>query len=496
MSTQEFERLDMATQLRDFGRVLREQWWLIALCVLLAAAAAVAYAETRPRDYQATARLLLQQDNPAATLTGAGSPFVDPVRQAATDQQLATSGAVASRVASHLHLRPRRAAQVFSGIEASVGADSNVLTITDTNRNPKLAARVANGFAREYIAFRQEASHKRLTAALHALEHKVSSAPRAERPALRLQLAKGRLAVAGNGPDAQIVQRAFPPTSTIGPRISHKLGIGVLFGVLLGLGLALLRDRLDPRVRRIGEVKRIFPGLPLLATIPRPRGGKRGATMTVEGFRRLQSNMDLRCPNGRPRSMLITSAGSRDGKSTTVLNLGLAMNEQRHSAVVLEADMRRPSLSSSLGVNKNGGLSKVLLGKGNLDDALAYASLSPGSKRKGPAVALAGKLAIVPAGSSPAKPRSLLSGDAIDSMLESASFAGDTILIDGPPLGLFTDMLPLAKRVDGVIVAVRLYHTRKDELERFAEQLVDSEVQPVGIVVLGSSGDPSAYEGY
>ena len=70
------------------------------------------------------------------------------------------------------------------------------------------------------------------------------------------------------------------------------------------------------------------------------------------------------------------------------------------------------------------------------------------------------------------------------------------MLIDGPPLGLFSDMLPLAKKVDGVIVAVRLYHSRKDELERFAEQLVDSGVQPVGVVVLGSSADSSAYEGY
>jgi Mrp family chromosome partitioning ATPase len=89
-----------------------------------------------------------------------------------------------------------------------------------------------------------------------------------------------------------------------------------------------------------------------------------------------------------------------------------------------------------------------------------------------------------------------LSGDALDSLLVSASLVGDTVLVDGPPLGLFSDMLPLAKRADGVIVAVRLYHTRKDDLERFAEQLVDSELRPVGLVVLGSAADPSAYDGY
>lgn len=495
MPTTELERLDVATQLRDFGRVLREQGWLIGLCVLISAAVAVAYAETRPRDYQAAARLLLQQDNPASVVAGTPATFTDPVRQAATDQQLATSGAVASRVAKQLHLGAR-AASALGGASAAISADSNVLTITDTSRNPKLAARVANGFAEQYIAFRAETSRRRLGQAIHSLERKVARAPKADRAALRSQIARARLALAGTASDAQIVQRASVPTATIRPRISKKLVIGLLFGLLLGIGLALLRDRLDPRVKRVADVKAIFPGLPLLATIPRPTSGKRGATMTAEGFRTLQSNMDVRCPNGKPRSMLVTSAASGDGKSTTVLNLALAMNEQRHTALVLEADLRRPALSNELGVNTGPGLSKVLSGKGHLEEAVKYASLVPGTKRRGPAVMLSGKLAVVPAGQVKAQPRTLLSGEAIDSLLMSASVVGDTLLIDGPPLGLFSDVLPLAKKVDGVILAVRLYHTHKDDLERFAEQLVDSEVRPVGLVVLGSSADSSAYEGY
>src|SRR5919204_3404932 len=254
----DFERLDVATQLRDFGRVLREQWWLVAVCLLLSAAAAVAYAETRPRDYQAASRLLLQQDNPGSLIAGTPSSYTDPVRQAATDTQLATSGAVASRVAEQLHLGAQAGA-ALSGARASVSADSNVLTITDTNRNPKLAARVANAFAEQYLAFRAETSRRRLGQALHALKRKVGHAPKADRSALRSQLAKARLALAGTAPDAQIVQRASVPTATIRPRISKKLIIGLLFGLLLGIGLALLRDRLDPRVKHVAEVKAIFP---------------------------------------------------------------------------------------------------------------------------------------------------------------------------------------------------------------------------------------------
>lgn len=385
---------------------------------------------------------------------------------------------------------------MLSGASAAVGGDSNVLTITVTNRNPRLAARVANAFATEYVVFRRSTAQQRYSAALRALERKVRSTPAPARAGLQAQLARARLASTTSPPDASVVQRAYAPTAAISPRISHKLILGLLFGLLLGCGLALLRDRLDPRVKRVDEVKALFPGVPILATIPRPRGGRSGATMTVEGFRRLQSNVDVRCPNGRPRSILVTSAGAGDGKSTTVVNLGLAMNEQRHRSLVLEADLRRPTLSSGLGVKKGPGLTRVLSGKGKLDEAISYASVSPASRRRGPAVALAGKLAVVPAGQSPVRPRTLLSGDALDSLLVSASLVGDTVLVDGPPLGLFTDMLPLAKRVDGVIVAVRLYHTRKDELERFAEQLVDSDLQAIGLVVLGSSPDPAAYQAY
>ena len=111
----EAQRSIFSTQLRDFGRVLREQWWLVLLCTLLAGAAALAYVETRPRTYEASARLLLQQDNVSGQIVGISTPGLDPVRQAATDQQLATSGTVAARVTKRLHLTDLSA---LSGVHA------------------------------------------------------------------------------------------------------------------------------------------------------------------------------------------------------------------------------------------------------------------------------------------------------------------------------------------------------------------------------------------
>jgi Mrp family chromosome partitioning ATPase len=85
----------------------------------------------------------------------------------------------------------------------------------------------------------------------------------------------------------------------------------------------------------------------------------------------------------------------------------------------------------------------------------------------------------------------------VETLLAQARAHSDTVIVDGPPLGLFSDMVPVARRVDGVIVAVRLYHSRTDSLKRFREQLENAGVTPIGVVVLGTDADvPGYYYGY
>jgi Mrp family chromosome partitioning ATPase len=96
----------------------------------------------------------------------------------------------------------------------------------------------------------------------------------------------------------------------------------------------------------------------------------------------------------------------------------------------------------------------------------------------------------------PPNPQLLLNERRLETLLAQARTQGDTVIVDGPPIGLFSDMLPVAKRVDGVIVAIRLYHSRRDAIKRFLEQLDNVHVKPIGVVLLGVGVDTTDYDYY
>jgi receptor protein-tyrosine kinase len=269
-----------------------------------------------------------------------------------------------------------------------------------------------------------------------------------------------------------------------------------MFGVLIGLGLALLRDRLDRRVKNEEDVRSIFPGVPIVAEVPRPGKGAESKTMAVESFHALRSNLDMVRPNGPLHTLLITSAGARDGKSSTAANLALAMEETHRDALVVEADLRRPALSKAFSVNGGRGTAKVLAGTDRLDEAVKEARVTSQLNGDGPLVVMNGRFAMVPAGPVPARPSTLLNEQALESLLSQAHQRQETVIVDGPPIGLFSDMLPVAKKVDGVVVVVRLFHSSVDDLRRFADRMSEAGIRPLGVVLTGARADASRYRDY
>ena len=166
--------------------------------------------------------------------------------------------------------------------------------------------------------------------------------------------------------------------------------------------------------------------------------------------------------------------------------------------MVVEADLRRPALSERLKVETDSdtGVSRILVGEATLERSLRRVIAVPSRNGKGPAVAIAGDLALVPSGPLPPSPQVLLNGRRLETLLGEARARSDTVIVDGPPMGVFSDMLPVAQRVDGVIVVVRLDHSRRDEIERFKYQLASTGIQPVGVVVLGADTMSAGYYYY
>jgi receptor protein-tyrosine kinase len=481
---------DFGGQIRDIARVLREQWWIILLCLVLTTFAAAAYTSTLKKEYEASAKLLLQPDNLGAVIAGTGVAGTDPTRQANTDAQLASSPVVAARVRKDLKGQAPPLA-----VQTNVNADSNILTVTVRDHDPPRAARYANAFAREFIGFRRDTTKQRYDRALRTVETRLAQTRKGtpDYATLRAQAKQLKLLVSLQTGDAQLVQPAVRNTVAVSPRPVRNVVLGAIVGLLVGFGLAFLRDRLDRRLKNEDEVGSLMPGVPVIGLVPEPRRRRASRLMTAEGFHTLLANLALIGRDRPLKTLLVTSAAPGEGKSTVAVNLALAMTEKRQTALVLDADLRRPSLSQRLKADRRVGVSSILSGDDTLATSVQERSVEPSRNGDGPSIALGGDVAIVPAGPEPANVQLLLSDRSLGALLEATRERSEVVIFDGPPVGSFADMLPLAKEVDGVIVVVRLYHSRKDDLKRFVVQLENASIEPVGVVVLGVAAGSSRY---
>jgi polysaccharide biosynthesis transport protein len=481
---------DFSGQIRDLGRTLREQWWIILLCLVLTTFAAAAYTSTEHKEYEASTRLLLQTDNLSSTIAGTNVGGVDPTRQAATDAQLVSSPAVAARVRKQLK-KPLDGASVRS----VSNPNTNILTITARDRSPDRAAKIANAFAEQYITFRRDTTRARYARALKTVQTRIGQTRKStpNYAALQAQAKQLKLLVSLQTGDAQIVQRAAPPTAAVSPKPARNIALGAVLGILLGLGLAFLRDRLDRRIKNEDQLEALLPGVPIVGLVPPPRRGATGRLMTAEGYHTLQANLALLSRDRPMKTLLITSATPGEGKSTVALNLGLAIIERGETALVIDADLRRPSLSERVNADRRVGVSRILVGEGTIETSVQQRPLEPARNGSGPSVALTGELPVVPAGPDASNVQLLLNDRALQGLLEAGRERSGVVIFDGPPVGSFADMLPLAREVDGVLVVVRLYHSRKDRLKRFTAQLENASIEPIGAVVLGAAVGPSSY---
>jgi succinoglycan biosynthesis transport protein ExoP len=471
--------------------MLRDNWWIIVACMAAAVAAAALYEANKTTAYSAQSKVLLLQDDPNATLGGNGF-FLDPVRQRATALELITGPNVATRVQRQLKLKERP-----GGVGASASGDSNVVTITAVNSDRLTAARVADGYAKQYVEFRRDAVRARYDQALADVRDRLNrlkqlgvsnSEPQVRQ--LQQQASQLELLASTRLPDATVIQRANGFASELQKRWVRNLTLAALAGLFVGLLIAFLRDRLDDRLRSEEDLAAVLPGVPVVATIPEWRPGQRWRHAAAESFYNL--GVSMRSLNGSgSSSWLVTSALGEDGKTTTALNAALALGLEGRNAILVDGDLRHPRVTEMVGAARGDGFVKVLAGESQLSAAAKPQRFQTEQKRsfrrgRRPLVTVQGDVAVLPAGRTSTAPQRLINEQSAQVLLEQARHEGRDTVIDGPPLGLFGDMLPLARRVDGVLIVVRLYHTTKRAVRVLLRQLETAGVQPKGVVVIGT----------
>lgn len=471
--------------LQRYLHTIRERWWLILLTVLVTTGAAAAYSQLAPKVYKASASLLVTPVSGSdENLVGLGliTYSNDPTRDVSTASSLVTTTSVAQRVIAELDLaiEPN---PLLDKVVAEPLAQSSIVTVRATEGSPEEAAELANAFANEAVAERTEQLQTQLDKTIPQLRDQLEAIPPAERDStdpLAQRLAALEALRAGPDPTLRVTTPAILPTAQSSPRPRLALAAGIFIGLILGFGGAFALQAIDPRIRREEQIRALFR-LPILARIPRENRRHAGplspdllSGATAEAYRTLRTTLSAaKGAEFRARSVLVTGSSPGEGKSTTAINFAFSLVQAGMRVILIESDMRRPTVGNALGVRPEHGIERVLVGEVSLEDALVTApEYGPDLQLllvDRPDPAFSDRLALPTA----------------RQLVHEAEALADYVVIDSPPLTEIIDALPLAQEASEVLVVVRLGRSRTGKLIELGEMLTQHEIEPAGIALVG-----------
>ena len=485
--------------LSDYLRVLRRRKWYIICTAILVAGLAVAFSMREQKAYQAQSQVLLNRQDIAGAVTGTPSPALteDPVRYAATQAQLARSSRVAALAIKAAHVAGRTPTGLLQESSVTPDATADVLDFSVQDRNPAVAARLVKAYATAFVTYQLRVQTGALFLARRQLKQKLEGLAKNTPAYQKLANSDQQLHT------MQLLQSrdtvlSYPRTGVqVKPRPTRDGLLGLGFGILIGLGLAFAADSLDRRVRTVEEVEEQL-GLPLLARTPTPpRRSRKGIALFddpgspyAEAMRRLATNIVFSNPDREARTLLFTSALQQEGKSTTLANLGVALAAAGNRVVLVDLDLRRPSLASLFGAHRLSGLTDVAVGRKRLEDALYPVDIadleSPAGEFDHGESSSHGSLHLLPTGPLPLGPGEFVASDALaDRVLTPLSEQFDYVLVDSPPACAVGDAIRLAARVDGIVAVTRLGFATRTALNDLQRQLAAVPTPSLGVVVTG-----------
>lgn len=483
-------------------RVARRRILVVILCAVVVPASALGWSLWEAKEYTATSQLLFSDPGFDQQLFGTPmvQPSVNPERQSATNVLLVSNRRVAERTA-RAGGQGLTAEEIESKLEVTAEGQADVISVSLTDSNPRRAAQLANTYASEFIEFRREADRAKIAEALALADRQLDQpsldgGETADEEDLRRQADQLRVLASLQTGDAELVQAAEPPDSPSSPRTVRNVALGVVVGLLMGFGLAFLLERLDRRVRDPEEIEAAF-GRPILGTVPESRTLDRAGPALAgvpgwvesESFSMIRAN--LRYFNvGRPtRSILVTSAAPGEGKTTITWNLAAAAAAAGDRVLVIEADLRHPSVLDTEGLAPKPGLGALLAGNAELSDVLIQLPVPT----QGGGGELARHMDIVPAGAVPPNPIDLLESEAMERLIGDAEERYDLIVVDSAPTTVVSDAIPLINKVSGVIVVTRLARSTRTAMQQLRRQLEHLDAPTLGVVVNSMKSQATGY---
>lgn len=439
-------------ELRDYLRVMRRRWLLIVLTVLSTVAVAAIVTMQMTPIYSSTARMFVSTSPTDASQAYQGGMFAEQRVQSYAD--LITGERVVGRVIKELELS-ETPAELSEDLTASVAPETVILEVSASDPDPERAQLIAATTAEQFIQ----------------VVRNLETPEGQRRPLVK----------------ASVIDGADVPDSPVSPQPLRNIGLAAVLGLLLGLGLAVLRELLDTTIKSTDDVNEITESSMLGAITYDGQAPKRplitqldSHAPRVESFRVLRTNLQFIDVDQDSKAIVVTSSVPEEGKTTTACNLAITLAQAGHRTVLVEGDLRRPKMAEHLRLETAVGLTTALIGRIDLVDALQPWGVDG--------------LQVLTSGTIPPNPAELLQSQALSDALGQLRKHFDMIVVDAPPLLPVTDGALLASRADGAILVVRHGETTRDQVRESVDRLESVDARLLGTVLnMVPTRGPSGY---
>lgn len=507
-------------EVRRYWDVARRWLWLAVLGTLVAAGVSYGVSKSLTPVYRAQATLLVNQAQSTQSAVATYNDVLTSERLARTYGELMKKRPVLEQVISDLKLTASYST-LAGVVTVQPVRDTQLVTLSVENTDPQLAADVANAIANTFIAQVVQDQLGQTTASKEILQRQISDLERqikstgdaieqqrrtaGDQPNTRLSLLQGdlaqyqqtyaqllrsqqdmALAEAKAANNVKLAEPAVRPEKPVRPNVLLNTLIAAAVGLVLTLGVAFLLEYLDDAVKT-PELAEAATGLHTLAAVALAGGArtkkndaKAGSERILfaqeqhspiaEAFRGLRTNIEFALVDGAARTLMVTSPNPGEGKSTITVNLAIVIAQTGKRVLLIDADLRRPTLHRTFSIGNHQGLTNLLARTDTAIDEVVRTSPFP-------------NLSVMTSGPIPPNPSELLGSNRMEALLAKLSEQFDLVLVDTPPVLAVTDPVVVAPKTDGVVVVVDSAKTSLDALRRTREALGRANANILGIVL-------------
>jgi len=435
-----------------YARLVRRNWLIILLSLILAAGAALAVTANMPPKYVSTISMLVSGHDKEGSLSTAYQAGMLSAQRVQSYANLLSSRRVVGQI-----VEAEDIARVQENISAEAVPGTVLLRATVTDTDPARASMLANALG------------DRFSKLINQIERPTPGS----RPTIKIT----------------IVDKADVPREPVSPRPLVNLVVALLIALLAIMAVIILRDRLDTTLTS-PEALREASGSSVLGAIGYERDARhhplilrdRGRSSRSEAFRALRTNLQFIGVDRQPKSLVVTSCLPGEGKSSTSANLAITLAQAGWRVVLVDGDLRRPSIPSYLGIEGATGLTDVLIDKARLNEVIQVWGDAG--------------LAVLPSGQIPPNPSELLGSNGMRQVLAQLTGMYDMVIIDAPPLLPVTDAATITALCDGALLVARYGKTRREHMARASELLASINARVVGTVLNFVPAGSDTYYGY